>query len=110
MQNFSLLLVLTHSTTKQNPAKETIWFDHASFWANLYLYNYESKYITSLIRDKRFYSTFRVIVKLCALNDGGEIGKTFFEIYLPELQLKVEHNDSHATFLYSWFGYFYRQR
>ena len=49
----------------------------APFWANLYLYNYESKYITNSIRinklkGRRFYSTFQFIDNLGALNDGGE--------------------------------------
>ena len=79
-------------------------FDSAPFWANLYLYNYESKYITNLIRTnklrgRRFHSTFRFIDDLCALNNGGEFGKAFTEIYPTELKLKVKHNGRNATFL-----------
>ena len=40
----------------------------APFWANFYLYNYESKYIVSLTRTitgRRFHSTFRFIDDLC---------------------------------------------
>ena len=53
--------------------------DPASFWANFYLYNYESKYITNPIRTnnfrgRRFHSTFRFVDDLCALNVGGEFG------------------------------------
>ena len=33
------------------------------------------------------------------MNDGGELGKVFLEIYPKELGLNVEHNGSHATFL-----------
>ena len=33
------------------------------------------------------------------MNDGGEIGKAFLERYSAELELKVEHNNSHAAFL-----------
>ena len=33
------------------------------------------------------------------MNDGGEFGKAFLEIQPTELELKVEHNDNHATFL-----------
>ena len=81
----------------------------APFWANHYLYesmnpNYESKYITNAIRTdklrgRQFGSTFQFIVDLCALNDGGEFSKAFLEIYSTELELKVENNGSHATFL-----------
>ena len=33
------------------------------------------------------------------MNDGGDYGKGFLGIYPPELELKVEHNGSHTTFL-----------
>ena len=36
---------------------------------------------------------------LCALNDGGEFGRVYKEIYPDELELKVEHNGLHASFL-----------
>ena len=32
-------------------------------------------------------------------NDGGQFGKDFVEIYPTDLELKVEHNDIHATFI-----------
>ena len=78
--------------------------DPALFWTNLYWQNYESRYITNLVktnnlRSRRFHSTFLLIGDLSPLNVGGEFGKAFFEIYPAELELKVEHNDSHATFL-----------
>ena len=41
----------------------------------------------------------RFIDDLCAINDGGEFRKSFNEIYPPELELKVDHEGSHATFL-----------
>ena len=74
------------------------------FWANLYLYNYEYKYIIALLRTnklggRRFHNTFRFIDDLCALNDGCEFGKAFLEKYPTELELNVEHNGSHTTFL-----------
>ena len=78
--------------------------DPAPFWANLFLYSYEEKYISNLIsfnkvKARHFYSTKRFIDDLCALNDGGEFGKSFLDIYPEELELKVEHSGSHATFL-----------
>ena len=33
------------------------------------------------------------------MNDGGEFPKAFLEIYPAELELKVENNGNHATFL-----------
>ena len=84
--------------------------EHAPFWGNLYLYNYEFKHITNLIgtdklRGRRFHRSFRFISDLCALNDGGDLGKASHEVYPElklkvkvkvELKLKVEDNDSHA--------------
>ena len=69
--------------------------------ANLNLCNYESKYITNLIRAniRRFHSNFQFIDDLCAWNDTSEFRQTFFSIYRTELVLKVEHNGSHASFL-----------
>ena len=77
--------------------------DSPPFWANLHSYNYESKYITNLIkrskfRGRRFHSTFGFIVGPCALNNGDKFGKAFLEIHPTELELKVEDNGSHSTF------------
>ena len=33
------------------------------------------------------------------MNDGGEFGKNFLEIYATELELKAEHDGTHSTFL-----------
>ena len=87
--------------------------DPAPFWASLYLYNYESKYVSNLIRTnklrgRRFHSTFPFIDDHCALDDVGEFGKNVLEIYPTDLELKVEYNGSLATFLD--LHYFYRQR
>ena len=78
--------------------------DPAPFWANLFLYKYECKHVSTLaslkdIRSFRYHSMMRFIDDLCAINDGGEFGNSFKDIYPPELELKVEHNGSHATFL-----------
>ena len=48
-----------------------------------------------------FHGAFRFIDDLCALNDGGEFQKSYKEIYLKELLLKLEHSRSHAAFLNS---------
>ena len=33
------------------------------------------------------------------MNDGGEFGRSFSQIYPEELELKEEHSGDHATFL-----------
>ena len=78
--------------------------DPAPFWANLFLYTYEEAYMSDLIKEdkikaRHFHSTNRFIDDLCALNDGGEFGRVYKEIYPEELELKVEHSGSHASFL-----------
>ena len=79
--------------------------DPAPFWANLFLYSFEEQHVTSLIKNnlkgraKCFHSTKRFIDDLCAINDGGEFGRAFRDIYPPELELKVEHEGTEASFL-----------
>ena len=76
----------------------------APFWANLFLYSYEHDYIKRRIKEdrvqaKHFLSTFRFIDDLCSINEGGEFGKVFKDIYPDELELKVEHEGNSASFL-----------
>ena len=78
--------------------------DPAPFWANLFLYTYERDYMKSLIgfdkvKAKCFHSTHRFIDDLCAINDGGEFGRIYRDIYPDELNLKEEHSGVHASFL-----------
>ena len=78
--------------------------DPSPFWANLFLYAYEASYMSELIdldkvKARHFHSTKRFIDDLCALNDGGEFGRVYKDIYPNELELKVEHSGSHASFL-----------
>ena len=78
--------------------------DPASFWANLYLYHYECKYITSLmatdkVRARKFKHASPFIDDECNLNDNGEFGESYHLIYPPELRLKCEHRGLHTTFL-----------
>ena len=78
--------------------------DPAPFWANLHLYAYEYKFIKTLMRSnpgraQKFRYATRFIDDECNLNDNGEFGKSFLEIYPQELQLKCEHQGTHATFL-----------
>ena len=78
--------------------------DPAPFWANLFLYFFESKYVQNLIslgstRAYNFHSIDRFIDDLCAINDRDEILNNYKEIYPSDLELKVEHQGDHATFL-----------
>ena len=50
------------------------------------------------IKARHFYLTKRFIDDLCAVNDGGGLGKSICEIYPQECELKVEHPGDHATF------------
>ena len=78
--------------------------DPAPFWANLHLYAYEYQFMSELmstdkIRARRFLYATRFIDDECNLNDGGEFGRSFRSIYPAELELKCEHQGTHATFL-----------
>ena len=78
--------------------------DPAPFWANLFLYSYEHRYMRGLIttdkvKARHFHSTKRFIDDLCAINDGNLFGQVYKEIYPEELELKLEHTGSHASFL-----------
>ena len=76
-----------------------VGIDPAPFWANLFKYSYEEEYISSLIsfdkiKARHFHSTRHFIVDLYAIN-----GKSIFDIYPKELEVKVGHQGDHATFL-----------
>ena len=78
--------------------------DPAPFWANLFLYQYESQYVQNLVsnsspRAYNFHSVGRFIDDLCAINDRDDFFSCYNEIYPKELQLKVENHGTHATFL-----------
>ena len=79
--------------------------DPAPFWANFFLYTYEEAYISNLIsanpvKARYFYSTKRFIDDLSAINDNNEFGKVYKDIYPEELELKLEHEGTHAAFLH----------
>ena len=78
--------------------------DPAPFWANLFLYQFEQRYISDLIltdkvKARHFHSTKRFIDDLCAINDGNLFGRVYQDIYPEELELKLEHSGTHASFL-----------
>ena len=70
--------------------------DPAPFLANLFLYFYESKWITTtkkhdIHKARRFGNVFQFIDDLVAINDNGEFEKCYSDIYPPELELKKEN-------------------
>ena len=79
--------------------------DPAPFFANLFLYIYESKFLSELkksdpTRARKFRHIFRFIDDLISLNDDSEFLRSYKDIYPPEMELKRENmNDTSATFL-----------
>ena len=76
--------------------------DPAPFWANLFLYQFEQRYMSDLIltdkvKARHFHSTKRFIDDLCAINDGNLFGTVYKNIYPEELELKLEHSGTHAS-------------
>ena len=51
------------------------------------------------VKERHFHSTKRFIDDLCAINHGNLFGEIQREIYPEELELKLEHSGSHASFL-----------
>ena len=79
--------------------------DPAPFFANLFLYYYESNWIKSikkndLIRARRLCNIFRFIDDLSVINDAEEFENNFKHIYPKELELTKENvNYSEVSFL-----------
>ena len=79
--------------------------DPAPFFANLFLYVYESKFISYLLktdpaRAQKFRHVFRFIDDLLSFNDDGEFARSFNEIYPVEMEIKKENElDTAASYL-----------
>jgi len=79
--------------------------DPAPFFANFFLFHYESKWIADLKkRDpwkaRKFSHICRYIDDLVTPNDDNEFSKSYLQIYPPELKLNKENiSDDSATFL-----------
>ena len=76
--------------------------DPAPFFANLFLYFYESKWMNELkkndlIKARKLCNIFRFIDDLNSINDGGEFESNYSNIYPEELQLGKESTDKHET-------------
>ena len=76
--------------------------DPAPFFANLFLYHYESSWLKSTKKTnntlaRKFGNVFRYIDDLLALNDGKSFESFYHEIYPVELQLtrgNVDHTET----------------
>jgi len=79
--------------------------DPAPFFANLFLYHYERKWLlelkkNDLVSARKFGNTFRFIDDLNVINDGGYFSQHFHEIYPQEMELSKEnHGEVSASFL-----------
>ena len=76
----------------------------APYWAGLFLYFFESKFVQQLISKGsehafKFQRTSRFIDELCAVNDYGEFSSSWKFIYPKQLELELEDQGIHATFL-----------
>ena len=76
--------------------------DPAPFFANLFLYFYENKWIrnlqcSNLTKARKFSTVFRFIDDLLAMNDGGEFSRSLHEIYPAELELNKENAGTQQT-------------
>ena len=72
--------------------------DSAPFFANLFLYFYESKWMNELkkndlIKARKLCNIFRFIDDLNSINDDGEFGSNYSNIYTEQLQLGKENTD-----------------
>ena len=77
--------------------------DPAPFWVNFLLF--KSKNIKQLISNRpsetyKYHGFSRFIDNFCAINDGNEFLPSFKNVYLKELELKMEHQGNHASFSY----------
>lgn len=53
------------------------------------------------INARHFHSTKLLIDGLCVINDSGELGRSFCDIYPKDLGMKVQHQGHYVTFLNS---------
>ena len=87
--------------------------DPAHFVANLCISKHEGDLMSKLIQKyiawvRRFHGTFQFNDDFCALNDGGEIKKSYKKIYPKELVLMLEHSRFWISDYFSWFGYYFK--
>ena len=81
--------------------------DLAPFFANLFLYFYESKWMNELkkndlIEPEKLCNIFRFIDDLNSINDGGEFESSYSNIYPEELQLGKGNTDKPEASCYRY--------
>lgn len=88
-------------TVMQQSISIPMRIDSVPFLANFYLCLFKEEYISSLdkVKARHFHSTKYCIDDLCAINDGNGSGKSSSEMYPTGLELKIEHQGSHASSL-----------
>ena len=88
----SLLLKNCYFTVGNNILKQDIGIpmgiDPAPFWANRFLYHFETKYFTSLVSAcskilYNFHSIERFINALCVINDRNSFFDNFKDFIIP---------------------------
>ena len=52
------------------------------------------------VKARHFHSAKHFIDNICGINDGGESKRYICEIHPIELEIKIEHQSDHATFLH----------
>ena len=78
--------------------------DPAPYWASLFLYFFESKFVQQLISKGsehafKFQRNSRFINDLCTINDYSEFSSPWKFIYPKQLELELEDQGINATFL-----------
>ena len=79
--------------------------DPAPYFANLFLYRYESRWLNKMKKEnnvlaRKFGRVFRFIDDLLAINDGNEFENYYSDIYPSELELQKENvTNSETSFL-----------
>ena len=81
-----------------------IGIDPTPYWANHFLYFFESQYAQQLISkgspcSYKFHETSRFTDDLCTIDDHGEFSSSYKYICPKQLELKLGHQGEHATFL-----------
>ena len=81
--------------------------DPAPFWANLFLFFFEHKWIkkmrqTNNLIARKFSQTFRFIDDLIAINDDGMFENYHREIYPEELHLKKRKYECVKMYLFGF--------
>ena len=81
-----------------------VGIEPAPFWANIFLHTYENEHMSELVSNDKvkaphLHATKPFIDDLDTFNDGSVFNDVYKDMYTPELQLKVEHSGTHATFL-----------